>query len=253
VNRRFTARAAAALCVMAACGCASDAPYCGAHELLRDQRSGLCLSAHELAKRGTTSIIASQAELEQAELLVRQAFEALRPAFARVPVAASWNQERGLVTLIVTNPAIEAAWAGGLGPTTYPELDRVAAELDAWRFEYGEHFPAGHLASFWSNGAASALNVQRAVQAVPGVEVYVIPDAPILRSSDVIDEGFDPVDGERRIVFTVGWGDCMVGCANARFWRTKIAADGTARISEEWGDVVPEWLASFLAETPEYL
>ncbi|MBK7072694.1 MAG: hypothetical protein IPH44_10365 [Myxococcales bacterium] len=253
MNRRFTARAAAALCVMAACGCASDAPYCGAHELLRDQRSGLCLSAHELAKRGTTSIIASQAELEQAELLVRQAFEALRPAFARVPVAASWNQERGLVTLIVTNPAIEAAWAGGLGPTTYPELDRVAAELDAWRFEYGEHFPAGHVASFWSNGAASALNVQRAVQAVPGVEVYLVADAPVLRSSDIIDEGLDPVDGERRVVFTVGWGDCMAGCANARFWRTKIAADGTARVVEEWGDVVPEWLASFLAETPEYL
>ena len=45
----------------------------------------------------------------------------------------------------------------------------------------------------------------------------------------------------------------MAGCANARFWRTKIAADGTARVVEEWGDVVPEWLASFLAETPEYL
>lgn len=59
--------------------CGDDEPRCAADQIVRDQRSALCLGAHELAKRSTTAIVPSQAEIEEAERLIERAFQVLRP------------------------------------------------------------------------------------------------------------------------------------------------------------------------------
>lgn len=244
------ARAFSLIAVLGSCGTDDVGPYCESHELLRDQRSALCLSTHELAKRATTEIIATQGELEQAEVLIRTSFAALRPTFARVPRAASWNQDRGVVALIVTEPSIEAAWAAGLGPSGNPLLDQVVQAIDVWDFDYAPHIPAGHSASLWSRGAVSARNVESALQGVVGVEVYSYDETGENKASDVVDEGIDPTDGAHVVTYSIGWEDCLVGCRFAHHWRTKVDVDGTAWLASEWGDSLPPAVSQSIA-TPE--
>jgi len=230
--------------------CSDDAgPYCGAHELLRDQRSSLCISAHELAKRSTTAIIASQEELDAAEALIRTTLPALRPTFAWVPRAASWYQTRGLVELVVTDPGIEAAWANGLAPSGNEVVDRVVEELDVWDFSSAVHSPAGHSFALWSRGAPSARNVQQALQGDAGVEVIVWSELDP-NATNVVDEGIDPTDGSRAVTYSIGWEDCAFLCRFAHHWRTKVGADGTAFLVTDWGDALPAALVEALA-TPE--
>jgi len=241
----------AGLVALGAAACGDDEPYCGAHQILRDQRSGLCMSAHEFAKRTTTAIIPTQAELEAAELLLRRGFEPLRPALARIPVAASWNQERTLVTWYVTDPAIAAAWSAGLAPTGDSTVDAVVAAMDVWDFDLTPTQPAGYHASFWSRGAVSAANIATAVAAVPGVTVEQFAGPAAGSSSDIIDEGVDPADGGHAMQFMVGWGDCPSGCWGSHYWRTKFYADGRARLVDEWGAPLPPGTREFLASEPD--
>ncbi|MBL8623015.1 MAG: hypothetical protein JNK64_16995 [Myxococcales bacterium] len=242
-------RALGVLAVVASCGSDDAGPYCGAHELLRDQRSSLCTSAHELAKRATTAIIASQEEIDTAEALIRTTLPALRPTFAWVPRAAPWYQTRGLVELVVTDPGIEAAWANGLAPSGNEVVDRVVQELDVWDFSSEVYGPGGHSYALWSRGAPSAPNVREALQGVAGVEVIVWSEFDP-NATNVVDEGIDPADGARAVTYSIGWEDCAVGCHFAHHWRTKVGADGTAWLVTDWGDDLPAALVEGLA-TPE--
>lgn len=222
----------------AACGAPGDDELpCGARELQRDHRSPLCLSAHELAKRATAAIIPTQAELDAAAAVLRAGFAPLAAQLDDVPIAASWNQERGAVTWYLEDPAIGAGWGAGLGPSGDATIDAVVAAMDvrdlsviAW--------PGLRTATFQSRGAVSAANVAAALAAVPGVWIERFADGPGGSSSDVIDLGVDAA-GTRSLEFWIGWGDCPSGCIASHHWRTAIAPDGTAALVAEWGPPVP--------------
>jgi len=223
----------------AACGEPGDEELpCGAREILRDQRSSLCLSAHELAKRATAAIIPTQPEVDAAAAVIRAGFAPLRARLDDVPTAASWHQERGRVTWIIEAPAIAAAWSAGLAPTGDPTVDAVVAAMDVWDFWMGTLAPDAHVATFGSRGAVSADNVAAALAGVPGIEVERFPCEGAGSSSDVIDLGVDAT-GTRTLEFWIGWGDCLSGCIQSHHWRTTIAPDGTSALIAEWGAPLP--------------
>jgi hypothetical protein len=211
---------------------------CGAREIVRDHRSPLCLSAHELAKRATAAIIPTQAEVDAAAAVIRAGFAPLRAQLDVVPTAASWHQERGRVAWIITAPAIAAAWSGGLAPTGAPAVDAVVAAMDVWDFWIGTLTPDAHVATFDSRGAVSAANVAAALAGVPGIEVERFSERGAGSSSDVIDLGVD-AGGTRTLEFWIGWGDCQAGCIQSHHWRTTIAPDGSAALVADWGAPVP--------------
>ncbi|MBL8624835.1 MAG: hypothetical protein JNK64_26235 [Myxococcales bacterium] len=207
---------------------------CGAREIVRDHRSPLCLSAHELAKRATAAIIPTQAEVDAAAAVIRAGFAPLRAQLDVVPTAASWNQERGQVTWYIHDPALAAAWSAGLGPSGDATVDAVVAAMDVWDFTLTSVTGVA-VAGFQSRGAVSAANVAAALAAVPSITVERFSERGAGSSSDVIDLGVDAA-GTRTLEFWIGWGDCQAGCIQSHHWRTTIAPDGSAALVAEWGD-----------------
>lgn len=238
--------AGAAVIAMSLAACGDAEPRCAVDRVVRDQRSALCLGAHELAKRSTDAIVPSQTELEEAEVLIERAFQALRPGFARIPVAASWDQARAEVTLRVAIPAVMEAWGRHELETGVAPIDDVVAQMNVTTFTYDGSL-ALPSATLVSSHAVSAPNVARSLESVDGISVELVDTRGFLQPSDVIDEGVG------RVVFTVGWGDCAVGCAQAHFWRTVVAEDGRATLVEEWGDPVPPAIVESYATPAPYL
>jgi hypothetical protein len=61
----------------------------------------------------------------------------------------------------------------------------------------------------------------------------------------------EPVDAGWRVVFRIGWGDCMAGCIAARQWSLDVSRAGTLTVVEESGEPLPpEVIAELRAAGP---
>lgn len=156
------------------------------------------------------------------------------------------------MSLRVSIPVVGEAWARHQLTTGVAAIDNVVAQMYVSTFTYDGSL-AVPSASMVSSHAVSAVNVARALEGIDGITVELVDTHGFLQSSDVVDEDVDVATGARRVVFTVGWGDCAVGCAQAHFWRVAVWSDGTATLVEEWGDPVPPSVAESYATPGAYL
>lgn len=196
--------------------------------------SELCMSAHELARRTTTEFNPTQAEIDQAVTLVEIGSKPLEAFLSHFPPAGPWEGPLVQIAGAATDPAVAAAWRSGVVHTGNEAVDAVISGAKISSVQWAED----RFVQLRSNHALAAGNIVRALEGVPGIALSFDDRRATRNPYDLADEGIDPISGEHRLLFTIGWQECDVQCEQQYFWRTGIL-DGSARLVEEWGDPVP--------------
>lgn len=143
-----------------------------------------------------------------------------------------------------------AAWGQHQLATGVAAIDNVVDEMHAlsWSFDGELETPS---ATFISSHAVSATNVASALAGLEGIRVELVDTGGVINPSDIVDEGVDD-NGERILVFSVGWDDCAVGCRQGHFWSTAISGDGSATLRADWGDAPPPAIVELYATPAPY-
>jgi hypothetical protein len=122
--------------------------------------------------------------------------------------------------------------------TGVDRLDGVLEQVGIVRLRWAED----RFVELGSDHAVASGNVIDALAGVDGLRLGFDDLRAVRKPYDLIDEGIDVTTGEHRVLFTIGWYECDVECAEQYFWRTAVAEDGSARLIEEWGNPIPEFV-----------
>lgn len=218
-------------------GCGGDAPRCPADGAADSvTTSALCMSAHELARRETANLNPTQAEIDAAAALVEAAARPLEAFLSRVPAAGPWQGQLVFIGGEVTDSQMMDAWRAGRVQTGVAQVDGVLAAAHIATVQWAED----RFVTLGSDHAIAAGNVVAALAGVGGLQLGFDDRSATKNPYDIVDEGVDPLTGEHRLRFSIGWYECDIECLQQYFWRTGVAADGSSRLIEEWGDPIPE-------------
>ena len=194
-----------------------------------------CESAWRLAKRTSPNLVLSQDEIDWHLAVYVRGYNALRDVLGRPPIAMDWYGSVGVRT---SRPELVAAWSQGNPDTGIAELDNLLHSASV-----GE--VTGHAGGSQFTFRSGRVLVERTFAdalialAVPGLEVFdPYVRLPEYRQEVVIEPAQD-TSQLATLVFSIGWGDCLVDCIGQHFWRVGVTADSSSLL-DEWGDLIPD-------------
>ena len=127
------------------------------------------------------------------------------------------------------------SWIDGDALTGEPSIDRITQAWDLTLAERLDPFCSLCYVILHTEQPINTLALAVEFTDIEGVR-YAEPSA-LAGAGDSID--VTSLDDAVELVYSKGFGDCPAGCINRRYWRFRVAVDGSVEFLESYGSPLP--------------